>query len=71
MPEFQGFAPETYAFLDDIRSNNNKIWFEQNRPVYQTYILNPLRALVTKLAPTVQHINPALEVRPQIGKTKT
>ncbi len=69
MTEFQGFAPETFAFLNDIRSNNNKTWFEQNRPVYETYVLNPLRTLVTQLAPTILHINPALDVRPQIGKT--
>lgn len=69
MSEFQGFAPESFAFLNDIRTNNNKTWFEQHHQVYETYILNPLRALVTQLAPTIQHINPALDVRPQIGKT--
>jgi uncharacterized protein (TIGR02453 family) len=69
MSEFQGFFPDTFTFLSDIRANNNKIWFEQNRQVYETYILNPLRGLVARLAQTIQHIDPALEVRPQIGKT--
>jgi len=63
------FSPESVAFLKDLRSNNNKLWFEQNRRIYETYLLEPLRALAVRSGSTLHAINPNIETRPQIGKT--
>lgn len=63
------FSAESIAFLKDLRTHNNKLWFEQHRRVYETYLLNPLRELTIRLGATLFAINPQLETRPQIGKT--
>lgn len=62
------FSLESIAFLKDLRANNNKLWFERNRRVYETYLLDPLRELTTRLGATLFAVNPQLETRPQIGK---
>jgi uncharacterized protein (TIGR02453 family) len=62
------FSPETITFLKDLRDNNNKRWFEANRRVYETYLLDPFRDLAEHLAPVMTAINHKIEVRPQIGK---
>jgi len=63
------FSPESVAFLQDLRANNNKFWFEQHRYIYETCLLEPFRQLSARLGPTLRAINPAIETRPQVGKT--
>ena len=38
---FSGFNQDAINFLKDLKQNNTKIWFEQNRPRYEKAILNP------------------------------
>ena len=42
---FQGFSPETIDFLWGIRMNNNRDWFLPNKPMYTTYLYEPMKAL--------------------------
>jgi uncharacterized protein (TIGR02453 family) len=63
------FTPETIAYLKDLRENNHKRWFEANRRLYETYLLDPFRDLSERLAPVLSAISHRIEVRPQVGKT--
>ena len=56
-------------YLFELANNNNKQWFADNRPRYETLLLEPFRQLVTSLAPTLLAIDDQIEVRPAIGKT--
>jgi uncharacterized protein (TIGR02453 family) len=62
------FSADTITFLKDLRDNNNKRWFETNRQIYETYLLDPFRTLAEALAPVMTKISHKLEVRPQVGK---
>ena len=42
---FQGFSPETIDFLWGIRMNNYRDWFLPNKPMYTTYLYEPMKAL--------------------------
>jgi uncharacterized protein (TIGR02453 family) len=66
---FQGFAQEGLDFLQQVRIENDKTWFEEHRFIYDRSILTPFRALVDDLAPTMLEIDPLLETRSAIGKT--
>jgi uncharacterized protein (DUF2461 family) len=44
--EFNGFSKKTLPFLNSIRQNNNKEWFEAHKNEYEQLILNPSRAFV-------------------------
>jgi uncharacterized protein (TIGR02453 family) len=40
------FNDSFFKFLDGLRKNNNKEWFEKNRPVYEKEVKAPFRKLV-------------------------
>lgn len=43
---FVGFPPEAQAFLRGIEKNNNREWFEKNKPVYEASVKGAMAALV-------------------------
>lgn len=61
---FQGFTRETLAFFSALRFNNNRAFFEENRDIYENEVRSPLLALADALAPTVQKIDPQMDIRP-------
>lgn len=61
---FTGFTPSTFQFFKDLKENNNKEWFDSHKHIYESELLNPLKALVTSLSPTMHNIDPAFELRP-------
>ncbi|WP_029905921.1 DUF2461 domain-containing protein [Prevotella sp. 10(H)] len=61
---FKGFTPETFRFFNDLKENNYKEWFDAHKHIYEKVVLNPLKALVTTLSPTMYNIDPAFELRP-------
>lgn len=69
MNHFTGFPQKSLEFLKDVKKNNSKVWFEENRSVYEEKLLAPFRELVADLAPIIQSIDPDMEVRPSVNKT--
>lgn len=63
--KFEGFFPESPAFLKDLTANNNKAWFEANKSAYQKYLLAPLRSLAEDLSGDMLAIDPFLIVGPK------
>lgn len=61
---FTGFPEETLQFFIDLRFNNNKTWFEQNRDRYEEVVKGPFHAFIEELAPHMLKIDPQMEVRP-------
>lgn len=49
MSAFAKFTPEALTFLRGLKRNNNKPWFEAQRPVYERAVLGPLRDLADEL----------------------
>ncbi len=66
---FTGFSEETGAFLKNLKTHNNKQWFERHRQEYETFLLKPFRQLVMDLSSFMLMIDPYLEVRPAVNKT--
>lgn len=61
---FTGFPEETLQFFIDLRFNNNKTYFEENRARYEEWVKAPFAAFIEELAPHMQQIDPQMEVRP-------
>lgn len=61
---FNGFTPQTFQFLKDLKENNYKEWFDTHKKVYETELLNPLKALFLALTPAMYAIDPDFEMRP-------
>lgn len=66
---FTGFTQQGLNFLQQVRIENDKEWFEENRQVYDKTLLTPFRALVDALCSSMLLIDPQFETRPAIGKT--
>lgn len=51
--------PSTLAFLSDLKANNNKPWFDANRPVYES-ARNNFIDLIARLLDGLNTIDPAI-----------
>lgn len=66
---FSGFTPAALEFLMTLHGENSRAWFQENKDIYQEFILHPLQALVLDLTDTMLAIDPQFEVRPLVDKT--
>lgn len=67
--EFKGFSSKALDFLDSIRKNNNKEWFELHRDEYDKYILEPSRAFVSEMGEHLMALEPTVNFEPKINKS--
>lgn len=64
-PPFTGFPPGTLRFLTDLRRNNNRQWFQENRNRYEEEFLEPALAFIRTIAEPLQKISPCLLAVPK------
>ncbi len=62
--EFTGIPMDAFAFLFELRLQNEKAFFEANRERFNKSVRDPLRALVSGLEPTINKIDPLLITKP-------
>ncbi len=67
--EFNGFPKEAFTFLENLKINNKKEWFEQHKGEYQALLLEPLKILVSELGDFMLTIDPDFEIVPAINRT--
>jgi len=53
---FGGFPEETFRFLSDLRNNNNREWFGNNKDRYENFVVEP----VTRFIDAVGEFLPAV-----------
>ncbi len=51
------FPKEMFRFLEDLRSHNEKAWFEANKERYLTAVRDPLLRFIADFAPRLQKIS--------------
>jgi len=59
------FGPELFAFLSDLRANNNREWFAANRQRYEEELLEPALAFIEAFAPRLEKISPHFRADPR------
>jgi uncharacterized protein (TIGR02453 family) len=64
--EHLDFTAESFAFFRDLAQNNNKPWFDQNRPRYDQHVVGAFRGLLRSISPSVLEMNAHFETG---GKT--
>lgn len=69
MTVFPGFSKQSLEFLQQVKANNSKAWFDDHRSDYEKVLLTPFRQLVSDLAPMMLSVDPNFEVRPAVNKT--
>ena len=63
-PPFTGFTPETVSFLQELKVNNYREWFNERKDIYEETLLQPFRSLAAMLSPAMYNIDPQFELRP-------
>jgi len=59
MGEFAGFPKELYSFLQDLKKNNNRDWFEANKDRYVRYAKEPTMAFIEAMRDRLHDISPS------------
>jgi uncharacterized protein (TIGR02453 family) len=48
-PPFQGFSPEAFTFLRQLKRNNDRDWFKPRKEKYIALLQEPMRCLISDL----------------------
>lgn len=62
-----GFPPDTEAFLRGIADHNDKVWFEANRPLYESGYVAAGARFVETVGPELARFAPGLGFAPKVG----
>lgn len=63
------FTKEAVEFLMENKFHDSKDWFHQHRQQYDDLVLNPMRGLVTEIAPAMLEIDEKLIAEPKVGRS--
>ena len=55
---FNGFSKEFFDFFSELKTNNNREWFEANKPRFKDVVQGELSAFVSAMAPRLEKISP-------------
>jgi uncharacterized protein (TIGR02453 family) len=50
---FAGFRPAAFAFLNELRDNNDPAWFKPRKALYEAEVLGPFGDLITAVGATL------------------
>jgi len=67
--DFKGFPKESIKFLKDLKKNNDKSWFNQNRQKYELFFLKPAKDFITAIAPKLEKVFPDINAFPAVNKS--
>ena len=63
------FSAHTLDFLFINKLQDSREWFNERRDEYEEFVLNPMRQLVTDLAPAIMEIDPLMICEPKVNKS--
>jgi uncharacterized protein (TIGR02453 family) len=55
------FGPGLFQFLSELKANNDRQWFAENRSRYERQVKEPLLQFIADFAPRLQAISPCFE----------
>ncbi|HEX5369461.1 MAG TPA: DUF2461 domain-containing protein [Dehalococcoidia bacterium] len=64
---FDGFAVETFRFLEQLTLHNDKSWFEAHRGDYQAFYLQPALAFIEALGPRLAELPGDIEYEARVN----
>lgn len=63
------FSEKTLDFLFLNKLHDSREWFNERREEYETFVMEPMRKLVSDLAPVMMEIDPLLICEPKVNKS--
>ena len=65
---FQGFSPEAVEFLWQLRFNNERGWFEENKTRFHTLVDAPLRTLAAQVQEETVRLHPGVPLNLRVSR---
>jgi uncharacterized protein (TIGR02453 family) len=65
MPDFKGLPKDFFVFFNEIAFNNEKAWFEANKPRYKASVVEPLSGFIAAMAPRIAKISKQIVCDPR------
>lgn len=56
--KFAKFQPTLFEFLEQLAANNNRAWFQENKPRYESEVLEPAMAFIRAFQGRLKRISP-------------
>jgi uncharacterized protein (TIGR02453 family) len=66
---FNGFSKQTLTFFRNLAQNNTKMWFDQNREMYEQQVLVPSRDFIPAMGDRLKKIAPGVQADPRVNKS--
>lgn len=63
----EGFQPDLFSFLRELRENNNRAWFEVNRGRFQEVVQKPMVDFIEKMGGWLRSHAPAFPADPRLN----
>ena len=57
MTEFKGFPKDLFIFFEELKLNNERNWFNDNKARYYASVVNPITEFVVCMAPRLRQIS--------------
>jgi uncharacterized protein (TIGR02453 family) len=64
-PPFVGFPKEGIHFLQKLKKNNSREWFNKHKPEYEEFVKLPMQSLISSLKQPMMRIAPDMFVDPK------
>jgi uncharacterized protein (TIGR02453 family) len=62
---FDGFKKEFWQFFEELKENNNREWFEENKERYKTDIVSPISDFIIDMGEKLKEISPHYNANPK------
>jgi uncharacterized protein (TIGR02453 family) len=59
------FSPQLFTFLEELKANNNREWFEANRHRYLEFVRDPMLAFIAAFRPRLANVSSFLIADPK------
>ena len=59
------FTQATFNFLDELAANNDRVWFEANKPRYESLVREPALEFIAAMAPVLKTFAPHFRAEPR------
>lgn len=69
MSDFSGMPREALTFLAELRENNNRTWFQENRRRAEEFLLSPARDLVVRVGELLREKRPDIIADPRTDRS--
>src|SRR5215469_4576395 len=65
MDRFSGFSAEAMRFLRDLKTHNDRAWFQPRKAIYERELLEPLQLLTADLSAALRKAKIPIDADPR------